>query len=222
MMTTSGEHNNDSYDYIDAAIKRVSGSNNITKLGMYYFNYRCDQNKEVDETFIVVMDNNIKGNCDTTAMSSIDKESEKEEKARIKELNKELNSEKKRVYSSIIKMCKMSNLVVEEMHSTNKVARETAKILKDQATELKKQNKLLADRNIIKIAQSLGRSDILNSLLDESTKPAAKSDSNKKTKTTNDNDNDDKNTTNDDSTESDNDNEEHDNNEYEVLSSDSE
>jgi hypothetical protein len=166
MMTTSGEHCNDHYEFCDAAIKRVSGSKNITKIGLYYFHLRCNQHKEVDGMFSLEMDNSIRGNTDTTSISSISIE----KKNINKEFNNELNMERKRVYSSIVQMVATSDKMVKEMKATNTVARITSNELRIQNTQLKKQNNLLEERNMIQVAQSLGRNDILNEILDDMNK----------------------------------------------------
>jgi hypothetical protein len=68
-MSQSGEHDNDPYNFVDVAMKKVRGPG-LTKLGCYYFFKRCDQNPEVDTTFAEGMDENLKGNTDDILISS--------------------------------------------------------------------------------------------------------------------------------------------------------
>jgi hypothetical protein len=168
MMTTSGEHSNDHYTFIDQAFKRVGGCKNITKIGMYYFHLRCNQHKEVDESFSLDMDECLLGNTDTTSVSSVSTNIEK--KNQQKQMMSELNNDRKRVYSSIVQMCESSDMMISEMKETNSVARVTTNELKIQNKQLKKQNLLLQERNMIQIAQTLGRNDILNELLEDMNK----------------------------------------------------
>lgn len=40
-MTTSGEHDSDSYNFVDVAMKKVGGANSLTWIGCYYFFEQC-------------------------------------------------------------------------------------------------------------------------------------------------------------------------------------
>jgi hypothetical protein len=58
MMTTSGTHNNDPFNYIFAAMKGVPG---LTALAVYYFWIRCEQNEGIDNHFAPFLDPALKG-----------------------------------------------------------------------------------------------------------------------------------------------------------------
>ena len=54
----SGEHDNDAYNFVDAAIKKVSGTSALTTIGCYYFFNRCvsKENEGLDNAFVDSMD----------------------------------------------------------------------------------------------------------------------------------------------------------------------
>jgi hypothetical protein len=57
-MTLSGEHGNDPWDFIQVAMKEITG---LTKIGVYYFYMRCEDNPSIDGAFQPFLDSSLKG-----------------------------------------------------------------------------------------------------------------------------------------------------------------
>ena len=62
-MTTSGEHDNDPYNFVEVAMRKV-GRGGLSILGCYYFFKVCDTHPEVDARYSSEMDDALKGNTD--------------------------------------------------------------------------------------------------------------------------------------------------------------
>jgi hypothetical protein len=57
-MTTSGEHNNEPYNFVDVAIQKAGGSG-LTKIACYYFIALCKANPEVNVRFTDTMEEGL-------------------------------------------------------------------------------------------------------------------------------------------------------------------
>jgi hypothetical protein len=61
-MTASGTHDSDAWNFVEGAMKTFTG---FTKVGIFYFWTRCEENPDVDANFITFMDESLK--CDSTS-----------------------------------------------------------------------------------------------------------------------------------------------------------
>jgi hypothetical protein len=66
-MTKSGTHDNNPWNFVEAAMRQYPG---FTKISVYYFYMRCEENPGVEGQFITFLDETIKG--DTTSLCSPD------------------------------------------------------------------------------------------------------------------------------------------------------
>ena len=61
LMTVSGTHNSEVWDFVQTAMVKVSKCTGITKYGAYYFYKRCEEQPDVDVSFCPFMDSELKG-----------------------------------------------------------------------------------------------------------------------------------------------------------------
>jgi hypothetical protein len=64
-MTTSGTHDNNPWNFVEGAMRLYPG---FTKISVYYFYTRCDENPGVESQFVTFLDDSLKG--DSTTISS--------------------------------------------------------------------------------------------------------------------------------------------------------
>lgn len=57
-MTASGTHDSDPWNFVEVAMKDTTG---LTKIAMYYFYMRCEENPAIDASFEPFLDANLKG-----------------------------------------------------------------------------------------------------------------------------------------------------------------
>ena len=105
-MQTSGEHDNDPYNFVEVAMKKV-GKAGLDILGCYYFYMRCELNPEVDVRFTVEMDDVLKGNTAELELS---------QKQQVK------STEKKDAFAAVMKMSNTASSIAEAMEETNRLA----------------------------------------------------------------------------------------------------
>ena len=142
-MMISGEHDHDSYNFVDVAMKNVGGTG-LTKIGCYYFFMRCEANPEVDVRFADRMDEVLMGNTDAPLEPSGSATS--------------ASSAKKRAFEAIANISSVATTIADEMKETNRLAQE-------QAKEMKEKNRLAKQSQIIALAQHLGKQEILEQML---------------------------------------------------------
>ena len=66
-MTTSGKHDSDPWNFVEAAMNKAKKSG-LTKLSVYYFYVRCNEHPNLDSQFQPFLDSILRG--DTVALSS--------------------------------------------------------------------------------------------------------------------------------------------------------
>lgn len=158
-MTVSGEHDSDSFNFMDVAMKNVGAGQSLTKLGCYYFFKRCDENKEVDEKFVVGVEPGIKGNSDDISIITSEDPTT-------------LSSQKKRAYSAIAELNDVAKTIAEQMKESNRLVqistdemKEKNRLVQQSNVEKKKKNHLAEQSNIISLATTLGNRELLQTLL---------------------------------------------------------
>jgi FtsZ-binding cell division protein ZapB len=158
-MTVSGEHDSDSFNFMDVAMKNVGAGQSLTKLGCYYFFKRCDENKEVDEKFVVGVEPGIKGNSDDISIITSEDPTT-------------LSSQKKRAYSAIAELNDVAKTIAEQMKESNRLVqistdemKEKNRLVQQSNLEKKKKNHLAEQSNIISLATTLGNRELLQTLL---------------------------------------------------------
>lgn len=155
-MTVSGEHDNDSYNFVDAAMKK-SNCSGLTKIGCYYFFERCAAHPEVDDTFSDSMDIVLMGGTNSPLdESSLGMHSTSANTAGG-------STDKKRAYAAIVDMSHVARSIAKEMKETNTLAKES--------------NRIANQRQLIMLAQHLGKEDILEDLLTSLTSNSTSSNS---------------------------------------------
>jgi hypothetical protein len=156
-MTVSGEHDNDSYNFVDAAMKKTNCSG-LTKIGCYYFFERCAAHPEVDVTFSDSMDMVLMlgGTNSPLDESSLGMHSTSANTAGG-------STDKKSAYAAIVDMSHVARSIAKEMKETNTLAKES--------------NRIANQRQLIILAQHLGKEDILEDLLTSLTSNATSSNS---------------------------------------------
>jgi hypothetical protein len=78
-MTTSGTHDNNAWNFVEAAMRHVPG---YTKISVYYFHTRCEQNPGVEAQFVTFLDDSLKGDTlDLCSPESEDRLSAKKKRA---------------------------------------------------------------------------------------------------------------------------------------------
>jgi hypothetical protein len=111
-MTVSGEHDNDPYNFVEVAMKKV-GKTRLSLLGCYYFFKLCDENPEVDTHHCMEMDNILKGNTD-----------EDDRKADAYS-NVRQQKKKERAYAAMEKMSIVAEDIALQMKETNRLAQQS-------------------------------------------------------------------------------------------------
>ena len=189
-MTTSGEHDNDSYNYADVAMKKAGG-NGMTKLGCHYFFVRCAANPQVDVSFAETMDPSLKGStCDSPIeledCSQLTAPSTSRHNKRSFDLAMfaEAMSPAVVVGTTMAGEMKQSNKIAEEtvlkMQEKNEIAKDTVLEMKEQNEIAKQKNRLSEEKNrlaseadgtakqsqLIQLATQLGRNEILEGILE--------------------------------------------------------
>eukprot|EP00980_Cylindrotheca_fusiformis_P016822 scaffold5074_cov99-Cylindrotheca_fusiformis.AAC.4 len=139
-MTISGEHDSDPYNFVELAMSKI-GKKGLSILGCYYFFMRCEDVPEVDSRFSLEIDEVLKGSTENLPSPSPTKNNK----------NNTYDS-KKRAYSAIVDISNTAKSIAVAMEETNKLAK--------QDQEIK-----VADQKI-KVAQALGKDDILHDILD--------------------------------------------------------
>ena len=162
-MTTSGEHDNNPYNFVETAMKKA-GSTGLTIIGCYYFFVRCEATDGVDSSFSDTMDPTLMG---STADSALDVDSSVLTSS-ISTSGGGMMVDKKRAYAAMVDMTGVGNTIAEEMKETNKIAKETVLAMNEK-------NRLTAEANYtakitqqIMLAQHLGRQDMLEKILEDS------------------------------------------------------
>jgi len=154
-MTISGEHDNDPYNFVDVAMKKVGGSATagLTTIGCYYFYKRCasKEHEGLNDAFVNTMDEALMGNTNSPLVDYSGNSPE----SGVKE---EGTSSKKRAYAAIVDM---SNVVTAISNEMKKATLVMEKICEND----KEKNKLDKCGHIIQLAKHLGEDDMLRTLL---------------------------------------------------------
>lgn len=106
----------------------------------------CENNKEVDVTFAVEMDNALKGNTDQNDTGHLQFGN---------------GGKKRKIDIAIDSISNTAKQIAAEMKETNRLAQEST-------NEMKEKNRLTKQAQLISLAQHLGKTDILQKMLAES------------------------------------------------------
>ena len=136
-MTLSGEHDSDSYNFIEVAMKTV-GKSGLGVLGCYYFFKRCDERPEVDTRFSQTLDESVSGNSDDVVSPPA-------------AVPNSASAKKKVAADAMADISNFSKEIATEMKETNRVALEA--------------NKLANRSQLIMLAQHLGKTEMLEAML---------------------------------------------------------
>jgi hypothetical protein len=141
-MTLSGEHDNDPYNFVDVAMKKVGGTG-LTKTGCYYFFQRCatrEHEEAIDDIFGDTMDEILMGNTNSPLDSSVSNSD-----------SGGGGSDKKRAYAAIVDMSNVVTSIAAEM--------------KKSTSAMEEKNRIDKQSQLIMLAQHLGKDDLLQGLL---------------------------------------------------------
>ena len=163
-MTTSGEHDNNPFNYVETAMKKAGGTG-MTKLGCYYFFVRCEANPQFDVSFAETMDPILMG---STSDSPIDLEGSFLTASSISSSKggHSTNADKKRAYAAMVAMTAVGSTMADEMKETNKIAKETVEQMKETNRLAAEADRTAKQNQRIMLAQHLGRNEILAAMLD--------------------------------------------------------
>jgi hypothetical protein len=142
-MALSGEHDNDPYNFVDVAMKKVGGTAGLTKTGCYYFFQRCatkEHEEAIDDIFGNTMDKILMGNTNSPLDSSVSNSD-----------SGGGGSDKKRAYAAIVDMSNVVTSIAAEM--------------KKSTSAMEEKNRIDKQSQLIMLAQHLGKDDLLQGLL---------------------------------------------------------
>jgi hypothetical protein len=166
-MTTSGEHDNDAYNFVDVAMKKVPGASTLTKIGCYYFFLRCTEKKqEIDDTFGSTMDPELMGNTHSPLEDSSITDSFPTTVARVD------TTKKRAYYEAVVDMSGGIGTMATQFVHTNVIATKSANALEDQNRIAIEKNRLLEQGQRIQLAQFLGDTTMLRNILSSIPAPA--------------------------------------------------
>lgn len=154
MQGTSGENDNDPYNFVENAMKKTTGANsNLTHIGVYYFFMRCAAKKEVDETFCDTMDESLRGSTNSPLVILDDASIGMNSTTPPSSVGgrKNLDSKKVEAYAAIVDMSHSATSIAQAMRQTNILAKESIRLAEQS--------------QLIMVAQHLGKSDLLEDLL---------------------------------------------------------
>ena len=141
-MTKSGTHDNDTFNFVQAAMLEFHG---FTPIAVYYFYTRCEEHLDIDCIFQLTMDESLKGNSITVANDDSDCPPSSVE-SKMTQSNKRDDT-----LSTIMKQ---GQAMVDLLQSSIDQKKDT--------DEQRQHNKLIAQ---IKIAKAIGDMDELKQLL---------------------------------------------------------
>jgi hypothetical protein len=165
-MTTSGEHNNEPYNFVDVAIQKAGGSG-LTKIACYYFIALCKANPEVNVRFTDTMEEGLMGSTEDNLTPS---GSDSGTQIRDSGVDPMIAANKKRAYAAMVDMSVNGATIANEMRETNRIALESHLELKKKNSIALESQLALKETNrqsqLIQLAQHLGKSNILEELLE--------------------------------------------------------
>lgn len=166
-MTQSGEHDNDSYNFVEAAMKKVIGSHGLTKIGCYYFFERCEVYPEVDENFSDAMETSLMGGTSSPliddssiGMNSYSNTSGKKDTGYVAALAQ--------IFAVFETGIKETNALLSESNKlaerNSKVAEESNRIAEEKRKVAQEKNVIASRSQLIQLAQALGDTEVLAQL----------------------------------------------------------
>lgn len=177
-MTTSGEHGNDPYNFVDVAMKKAGGTG-LTTLGCYYFFLRCSATPAIDVSFAVAMEPALMGSTRELPVEDLDMSLTRPSTPST--IGSTMSAQKKRAFDAamLVDVAAVGTTMAVEMKETNKIAKETVQEMKEQNGIAKEKNRLSEEKNrlaseadrtakqsqLIQLAQHLGRNEILETIL---------------------------------------------------------
>jgi len=161
-MTTSGEHDNDAYNFVDVAVKKVPGSSTLTKIGIYYFFLRCSENQqEVDDTFGTTMDEVLMGSTNSTLEgSSVTDDFPMSSGTARADMSRE-----RAYHESVIDMSGGVGIIAKQFAHTNVIATKSANAFEENNRIAVEKNRILEQGQRIQLAQLLGDKELLQNIL---------------------------------------------------------
>jgi hypothetical protein len=143
-MTKSGTHNNDPFNFAEAAMRHYPG---YTKISVNYFYVRCEENPGVESQFVTFLDESLKG--DTTTLCS----SNGKEQSSVK---KRKEGEEDSIQHLLEQGNKMLKIMTESAIDRKKQMSDTAKNWETSKRNKQKRADFLAR---IELAKALGDKD---------------------------------------------------------------
>jgi hypothetical protein len=156
-MTQNREDDNNAYNFVDLAMKRVGGTG-LTTIGCYYFFVQCEATPEVDVCFTDTMDLALMGNTESSPLKDSALTASSGSTTTIA-------LDKKRAYAAIVDMSHVASMIADEMKETNKIAKESNHLANATTTAIIEKNQIAKQLQLITLAQHLGKEDMLEKLL---------------------------------------------------------
>jgi hypothetical protein len=167
-MTKSGEHGNDPWDFVQSAMKDFTG---LTKIAVYYFYMRCEENPSIDGAFQPFLDTSLKGSTVDIALDTASQASSVSGSAKKRKQDQ--------VYEDIFSV--HGNLMAKMSEHHVKVEQHNAKVEEHQqkvVDMMGEQNKRMEDANNeskrmhnfrerLELAKALNDMDELKALMEE-------------------------------------------------------
>ena len=145
-MTQSGTHDNDPWNFVEAAMRGFTG---VTKIAVYYFFIRCEGVPDIDSVFSPFLDDSLKGSTidinDDSSISTGSRPSTAKKRKRIEDA----------VDSLVDQSTQLLDVLKQSTEASAKLAE--AAMLRDNFNQR------------IEIAKALGDTEALKTLMEEAT-----------------------------------------------------
>ena len=171
-MTTSGEHDSDSYNFVDRAMKKVGGATStLTRIGCFYFFERCaGKQQDIDDAFSNEMEDVLMGSTNSPLEDSSITDNGTTGGGTMGSTTNKKNS----AYAAIVDMSSNVSTMTTQFAETNRIATKSVNALEEQnriaaksANALEEQNRLVEQGQRIQLAQLLGDQTMLQGILSD-------------------------------------------------------
>lgn len=168
-MTTSGEHDNDAYNFVDVAMKKVAGASGLSTIGCYYFFKRCasKEHEGLDDAFVDSMDTALMGSTNQPSSDTAT-----ETAANTPATSDGGSANKKRAFAAIIDMSNVVNSIGEQMKKATIVLERQCEVDTEKKCVMERQceldnmrMKMERENQMIMLAKHLNDDDTLRKLL---------------------------------------------------------
>lgn len=165
-MTQSGTHDNEPWNFIQAAMGKVTKTgDSYTKIGVYYFYKRCESCPGIDDNFQPFLDGDLQG--DSYSMQFGDNNHEKNEDSSSSKKRREQQQQQEKVVELFQTVIQQNNTLMTQLSANAEVNAKRLEAL-SSATEINtKKLKMSTIATRVEIAKSLGDTEELKRLMDE-------------------------------------------------------